>query len=255
VVARLLDKVVGAVRGGATGARVPPQRRVYAIGDIHGRLDLLRRLHEQIARDIAAASPQRPVVVYLGDYIDRGPDSRGVIDLLREPSLPAEPVHLLGNHEAMLLEFLDQPESGLKWLYNGGAATLLSYGVELASEAYRGEQLTALQAKLRRALPGPHAAFLQGLARWHREGDYLFVHAGIRPGVPLAAQDDDDLIWIREDFLASGADHGAVVVHGHTIESKVQVKRNRIGIDTGAYATGTLTCLVLDGDRRSFLQT
>lgn len=251
-----LRKALSKVTGRGKQPRVPPFRRVYAIGDIHGRADLFDRLHEMILADRAAAGAVRPVLVYLGDYVDRGPDSAGIVErLVAPPPGDFDRVCLIGNHEQLMLDFLAREGAGLGWLMNGGDATLRSYGVPIAGEVYRREELAPLQAALRQRLPATHRAFLDALDRTHREGDYLFVHAGIRPGVPLDRQDEKDLIWIREDFLDSAADHGAVVVHGHSIRPKVEMRRNRIGLDTGAYASGTLTCLVLQDDQRSLLQT
>ncbi len=239
-------------------ARAPDGRRIYAVGDIHGRSDLLVELHEKILEDAADATGLDMVVVYVGDYVDRGPGSSEVIDLLLDDPLPGfEAVHLLGNHEAMLLEFLDDPGSGSFWLPNGGDVTLLSYGVTLAGgmsdedEEWLGE----LSAALRESLPERHMTFLTGLATSHVEGDYLFVHAGVRPSVPLDRQQREDLIWIRDEFLRSSVDHGKVVVHGHTIVRRPEVRANRIAIDTGAFATDRLTCLVAEGGDRRFLET
>ncbi|MEQ9643423.1 MAG: metallophosphoesterase [Alphaproteobacteria bacterium] len=254
----VIGKAISTIRRkpGPKGKTVPPFHRVYAIGDIHGRLDLLDDLLQQIVADREAAKPARAVLIYLGDYVDRGPDSRGVIDrLLAPPPDGFDVVHLLGNHEALMLHFLADDRAGFGWLSNGGVATLASYGIEVAGEVYRREDLTALRVELRERLPDAHRQFLQGLGLHHREGDYLFVHAGIRPGVPLDDQTADDLIWIREAFLDSKADHGFVVVHGHSIRQEVVLRANRIGIDTGAFASGTLTCLVLQDDRYELLQT
>jgi len=235
-------------------AQAPAGSRVYAIGDIHGRADLLAALHRMICDDAAARPVARHVVVYVGDYIDRGPDSRAVIDLLLDAPLAGfESVHLLGNHEAFLLEFLDDAGAGPDWLFNGGAETLASYGVE--SPWPFGDPPDRMQAEFRRRLPARHLTFLRDLRLSHVEGGYLFVHAGVRPGVPLDRQERHDLLWIRDEFLDSGADLGKVVVHGHSIADEPERRRNRIGIDTGAYMTGRLTCLVLEGADRRFLAT
>lgn len=238
-------------------AAVPPATRLYAVGDIHGRVDLLRRMHQLIQDDVRGNPRGRHVIVYLGDYIDRGADSAEVIDLLIKSPVPGcQSVHLLGNHEDSLLRFLDDPEVGPTWLYYGGIATLVAYDIDVGEYPWRNEiEMMRLQAELRRHLPVRHRLFLQGLPLSHGEGDYLFVHAGVRPGVPFDRQNREDLLWIRDEFLASPADHGKVVVHGHTIAPDPEVLPNRIGIDTGAYATGRLTCLVLDGAERSFMQT
>ena len=238
--------------------RVPEGRRVYAIGDIHGRLDLLERLHAMISEDSRnAASDAARVIVYLGDYIDRGPDSRAVIDLLRREDLPGfECVHLLGNHEWAMLEFLENHLIGESWFAYGGYATLVSYGINPMPRPMPPEgRIAGLQNALKAALPPEHFAFLMGLRLSHVEGDYLFVHAGIRPGVPLERQEVEDLTQIRYEFLESPLDHGKLVVHGHTIADEPEIRPNRIGIDTGAFASGKLTCLVLEGSSRAFLTT
>ncbi len=243
-------------RGDAHAPKVPANTRVYAIGDIHGRADLLRNLHRLIAEDAAQAPEDEKIVVYLGDYIDRGLDSRGVIDLLLDaPPEGVAPVHLKGNHEATLLRFLEDPSVGEAWLTFGGAETLYSYGVARATFASDRHAIADAHRRLVETFPERHRTFLEGLKTTHRIGDYLFVHAGIRPGVPLDEQDEDDLLWIRDPFLYSNADHGCIVVHGHSIRREVEFRPNRIGIDTGAFATGVLTALVLTDSRRTLLQT
>jgi len=235
----------------------PPDTRVYAIGDIHGRLDLLRRLRALIIDDLARAPVARPVVVYLGDYVDRGPASREVIEaLIADPMAGATEIHLKGNHEDLLLRFHDSGDLGETWLMNGGGATLASYGVEAADDPFDALwRLDELRSELRQRLPARHLAFLRGLALDHREGGYMFVHAGVRPGVALAAQSAEDRIWIRDEFLSSDADFGAFIVHGHTPRPAPVAKENRIGIDTMAYRSGTLTCLALEGAKRRFITT
>lgn len=235
---------------------VPPGRRVYAIGDIHGRADLLGELHLLIHEDAYRRQAPHNVVIYLGDYIDRGDASPAVLDLLLDAPLPSfESIHLKGNHEASLLQFLDDYTVGRAWLSYGGAETLESYGIARASGATSTRDLARLQAELRARLPERHLRFLAGLRLTHAEGDYLFAHAGVRPGVPLEHQSEEDILWIRDEFLASNAAFGKIVVHGHTISTRPDVQRNRIGIDTGAFATGKLTALVLEGSEWSFLQT
>jgi serine/threonine protein phosphatase 1 len=241
----------------APAPTVTPGTRLYAVGDIHGRLDLLQRLHVLIAADAAQSGAARRVLVYVGDYVDRGPDSAGVIDLLLDSPLPGfEIVHLLGNHEDTMLRFPVDISVGPTWLYYGGVETLMSYGIDLHSNAWRNErELCRLQAEVRRRVPRRHVEFMQGMPLMHVEGDYLFVHAGIRPGVPLEAQEAEDLLWIRGEFLRSRADHGKIVVHGHTITEMPDAQPNRIGIDTGAFYSNRLTCLVLEGTGRWYLQT
>jgi serine/threonine protein phosphatase 1 len=241
----------------ARPAAVPDGTAVYAIGDIHGRADLLAELHRRIADDRERGAVVRRVIVYLGDYVDRGDDSAGVIDLVIE-GVPDgfEAVHLLGNHERLMLDFWADTIHGPVWLSNGGDATLRSYGVELGEGSLpRGPKLVELQAEMRRALPARDLAFLKGLQLSHVEGDYLFVHAGVRPGVRLEDQREADMIWIRSLFLDSTLDHGRIVVHGHTIVPEPVFRPNRIDIDTGAYASGRLTCLVLEGTKRRIIAT
>ena len=241
----------------ARPTRVPPGVRVYAIGDIHGCAGTLAALHAMIAADVADLPPAEAVLVYLGDYIDRGDDSRGVIEALIGPPPIAARRHLLrGNHEAMLLRFLDGDlAAGPPWFDYGGAATLLSYRVPVEGPVSREATLAALREALAARLPASHLAFLRGLETMVRIGDYVFVHAGVRPRIALDDQSADDLLWIRGAFLGSKADHGAVVVHGHSITPEVATRPNRIGIDTGAFATGVLTALVLEGEGRRLLQT
>ncbi len=235
---------------------VPAGRRLYAIGDIHGRADLLRDLHGLILSDAAGAPAAHKSIIYVGDYVDRGIESRRVIDMILEGPLASfECIHLLGNHEKAMMDFLDDIEIGPDWLSFGGAATLYSYGVGLNSGGDSQERFLAIQANLRQRLPASHLEFLRSLKLMHVEGDYCFVHAGIRPGINLDRQQEYDLLWIRDEFLMSSKDHGKVVVHGHSISRSPQVRPNRIGIDTGAFASGRLTCLVLDGTSQSFLQT
>jgi len=233
---------------------VPADSRIYAIGDIHGRADLLAVLHRMIRAD-AEQAPARRVVVYLGDYVDRGLRSREVIDLLLSAPLDGfDRIHLKGNHEGALLEFLHDGRIGPVWMRVGGDATLASYGVPRVA----GVDAAAFEETRQRfaeALPEDHARFLRRLALWHEEGDYRFVHAGVRPGVPLDGQSEEDLLWIRDDFLLHRGRLERVIVHGHTITDEPDVQLNRIGIDTGAFATGRLTCLVLEGTERRFLMT
>ncbi len=237
-------------------ARAPAGSLVYAIGDLHGRSDLLDDMLGQIVKDAEGRAADRRVLVYLGDYVDRGHDSRGVIDrILAGPPDGFEQACLLGNHEAWMLDFLADARAGAGWLANGGGQTLASYGVAGGVGARSLERLEDVRAAFAEALPSAHRAFYEGLSLLWRESDYVFVHAGVRPGVAFADQDPADLLWIREEFLYSDADFGAVVVHGHTIDDMPVVRANRIGVDTGAFATGRLTCLCLEGGERRFLQT
>lgn len=236
--------------------RLPAGLRLYAIGDIHGRLDLLEALHESILADSEAHPSERRELVYLGDYVDRGGASKQVIDTLIEQPLEGfGAVHLMGNHEFFLHRFLDDPEIGDVWLMNGGETTLQSYGIEPWDDPPDGlERLDWLSRRFNEALPEAHRRFLDGLELSYQAGDYLFVHAGVRPGVPLDQQDPDDLLWIREPFLRSEAAFGKVVVHGHTPDVTPVERSNRICVDTGACYGGRLTAVALQGDERAFLQ-
>ena len=234
----------------------PPGTRLYAVGDVHGRDDLLRKLRLLIQEDAYRRQAPRNVVIYLGDYVDRGEGSREVIELLLSEPLPGfESVHLKGNHEEIMLRFLADVSVAPSWLSFGGMDTLASYGIRPPSPHAAPGELLAAQRALNERLPRAHRAFLGGLASWHAEGDYLFVHAGLRPSVPLEQQRDEDLLWIRDDFLESEESFGRIVVHGHTIAELPVVRRNRIGIDTGAYVSGCLTALVAEGTEWFFLQT
>ncbi len=240
---------------GPVGAWVPGGTRVYAVGDVHGRLDLLEGLHREIRRHADAHPADRRVIVYMGDYVDRGPDSRGVVDLLIDDPMPGfESVHLMGNHESFLLQFLEDPGVIKAWLMNGGDATLRSFGIDPFAPTNGSERGVWLQRQLSVELSAEEERFFRSLRVQHVEGDYLFVHAGIRPGVPLEAQDPFDMMWIREPFLSSGEDFGKIVVHGHTPTGQPDLRANRIGVDTGAVYGGVLTALVLEGETREFIQ-
>jgi serine/threonine protein phosphatase 1 len=225
---------------------LPRGRRVYAVGDVHGCRRQLVDLHATIAADLAARPIPSVLLMHLGDYIDLGPDSAGVIDVLSRPSriTGATTINLVGDHERMLLDALSGDRAAATdWLWAGGRASLVSWGVD--SDLPREEWEAAL--------PATHVAFLRSLVLTHREGDYLFVHAGIRPGVTLARQTPDDLLTMRQPFLWSDANFGVVVVHGHNTSPLPTVTDNRIGIDTGAGHGGPLTCAVLEEDRVGFL--
>lgn len=233
----------------------PDDEVIYAIGDIHGRDDLLARLHQRIEADLEAAAPGLAVkVIYLGDYIDRGPDSRAVIErLLRQPVRGARSIFLKGNHEDAMLRFLNAEAGGENWLTIGGGATVMSYGVSLRGEDNRALPAETVRQQLAAALPADHLAFLRDLELTHDAGDYLFVHAGVKPGRPLEEQDPKDLLWIRREFLKSRRNHGKIVVHGHSSGSDIVQKANRICIDTTAYATDRLSCVILHGSERRFI--
>ena len=237
--------------------RLPDGVRVYAIGDLHGCLDLLTSLEAQIAIDIERTGGQLDhFLVYLGDYVDRGPNSRELVDHLIRPQQDGlRRVHLLGNHDAWLRAYLHGDSVGAGWLRYGGDATLVSYGVRLRPGLDDEARLAATQPAMAAAVPEEHVRFLDGLEVAFSFGDYFFCHAGIRPNLPIEAQVEEDLIWIRDPFLDWRGDPGKVVVHGHTIEERPAVRRNRIGVDTGAYSTGNLTCVVLEGRSHRFIST
>ena len=229
-------------------AALPPGQRVYAIGDVHGCIDRLAALHEQIAEDLAARPVQHATLIHLGDYVDRGTDSAQVVDwLINKPPVPADLiVNLMGNHEHMMLSAVSgkDADAASHWLSNGGADSLLSWGLNRAVPVSEWASRIPLQ----------HLLFLRDLAISHRVGPYMFVHAGVQPGVPLDQQSRHDMLWIREPFLASRANHGAVIVHGHTPRREPTVLPNRIAIDTGAVVGGALTCVMLEDDKLAFLQ-
>ena len=235
---------------------VPHGSRVYAIGDIHGELGPLARLMATVRGDALHGDTERRVLVFLGDYVDRGLQSREVIEfLLGDPAPGFETVFLKGNHEAWVLAFLDDADVGRQWLGGGGQGTLLSYGVALPPGPRDADCLESLRESFAHALPDAHRAFLSGLGTLHVEGDYAFVHAGVRPGTALEEQREEDLLWGPDGFMDDLGDHGKIIVHGHAFAPEPVVAPNRIGIDTGAYATGRLTCLVLEGTSRRFLFT
>lgn len=237
-------------------ASVGDDTLVYAIGDIHGRLDLLSQLTEKIAAHATTLDAARTYLIFLGDYIDRGPETKGVIDFLCS-SLPEtfDTIFLKGNHEQLMHDFLHDPRHGLTWAMHGGIQTILSYGVPVASETPDITQLPAIREQLTDALPDSHVEFLENLNLSVEIGDFFFTHAGIRPGVSCDDQSEDDLLWIRDDFLQFKTEHEKIIVHGHTPTKEVQLRKNRIGIDTGAFATDTLTALAAYGTEIDFLHT
>jgi serine/threonine protein phosphatase 1 len=232
--------------------RIPDGQRVYAVGDVHGRADLLGPLLARIDADLEAHPIARSVQVFLGDYIDRGPHSRTVLDLLIARRRQHTMLCLMGNHETFAAEFLSNPSVLSDWRRVGGINTLLSYGVmpPAKDDPHTHEDLAEA---FRQALPASHRQFINGLALSFTCGDYFFAHAGVRPGIPLRQQHRQDLLWIREEFLLHEEDFGKVVVHGHTPAREPDIRPNRINIDTGAYATGRLTCLALEGDELRFI--
>ena len=243
-------------KGQGAAPSVPEGVRVYTVGDLHGRLDLLRELLDKISADRASRGASRDKIIFLGDYIDRGGDARTLLDFLSAGPIDGfETVYLVGNHEDYLLCFMDDTSIGPQWLKYGGRETLDNYGITPALAAPGAENFKRIQEELRRAVPELHLAFLRGLKIWHLEGDYLFVHAGIRPGIPLDRQTRHDLTFSRDGFVDCADDHGYVVVHGHTVCAAPEILANRINIDTGAFSSGTLTCLVLQGASQAILQT
>ena len=228
--------------------------RVYVIGDIHGRSDLLDRMVGHISRDLDANPINDCVTVTLGDYMDRGPDSRGVLDRLVRNPFPMDFVALKGNHEALFEMFLADPTVAEHWRRLGGLETLHSYGVPV-SNLMMGANYEQAARALEAAVPDEHFKFLVSLKTSIITGKYFLCHAGVRPGVPLERQSVEDLLWIRDEFLQSTADFGRIVVHGHTPSEQPELLPNRINIDTGAFATGRLTCLVLESAEPRFLTT
>ena len=231
----------------------PAGMRLYAIGDIHGSADLLDRMMDAIAGDLETLGTSRARIIFLGDYVDRGPDTPGVLDRLIALQRGAlDCVFLKGNHEAELLGFLKDPAGHVHWLEWGGEETLQNYGVNTGAA----RDMHDIAADLVRALPADHLDFMTNLPVRHEAGDYLFVHAGVKPGVPLDEQTDYDQIWIRGEFhrMDPGQRPDKVVIHGHQSAKKIVDKGWRICVDTGAVWTGTLTALVLEGQEKRFLQ-
>ncbi len=236
---------------------VPDGHRIYAVGDIHGRADLLRQLQALIAKDATDASENiGKTIVYLGDYVDRGLESKAVIDLVAaDPPADLTAVRLKGNHEETMLLFLDDVAFGPAWFAMGGDATAYSYGVGFPKGLSQKARFDHAWRELRQRIPAEHISFLTDLRLTYTVGDYMFVHAGVRPGVALDQQNTEDLLWIRDEFLSATAGWDKVIVHGHSASHRPQSLPYRIGIDTGAYATNVLTCLVLEGRERRFLST
>lgn len=232
-------------------------RLIYAIGDVHGRLDLLEDLLRQIGDDAdSLQGAGTPVLVFLGDYVDRGAYSRGVIDcLIGLSTLPDIELRALkGNHEQAMLSFLADPEIGPAWVQQGGAATLASYGVAAPQTRIPHELWREASEALAKALPPEHLRLLESLELYAEYGDYVFVHAGLKPGVPIERQSEQDLLWIRDEFLEERRPFPKVVVHGHTPEAEPFLGETRLGLDTGAYATGILTAARLFGTEQTILQ-
>jgi serine/threonine protein phosphatase 1 len=225
-------------------ARLRPGMRIYCIGDIHGRADLLAHMQERIAADLKRRPNHESLIIYLGDYIDRGPQSAQVLDLLAKPA-PAPHFALRGNHETMMLDFLRDMRTLDIWRRLGGMETLVSYGIDVSDVAMGLGYEEARQTLLSK-LPERHLNLLKNMRLSLEVGDYFFCHAGVRPGIALEAQSEVDLTTIRHDFLGSDDDFGRIVIHGHTPVAEPEIKKNRINIDTGAFASGRLTCLVIE---------
>jgi serine/threonine protein phosphatase 1 len=236
--------------------RRPPRlggnQRLYVIGDIHGRADLLDMLLARIDADLAAEPCGDYAVIAIGDYVDRGPESREVLNRLIACIRTHRTVLLKGNHEAYFLEFLRNPSVLRVWRQYGGLQTLISYGLKPSLNPSEPEQ-HELARELATVLPWEHRALLDALPTAFSFGDFYFVHAGVRPGIPLADQQEQDQLWIRDDFLLCEDDFGKVIVHGHTPVREPEIRPNRINIDTGAYATGRLTCVKISGESVSIL--
>jgi serine/threonine protein phosphatase 1 len=233
---------------------LPAGLRIYSIGDIHGRLDLLDELLSRLDADIALRPSVRPIFVFLGDYIDRGPSSRETIDRLLERREISECIFLKGNHEQIAVKCLSNPELFNQWMRLGGVATLASYGVTPGNLLNR-KTVAELQSAFHSALPPAHFRFFRDQQTSFACGDFFFAHAGVRPRVELSRQTENDLLWIREEFLTSREDFGKTIVHGHTPTPEIEIRPNRINIDTGAYATGRLTCLVIEESSLSVIDT
>lgn len=231
---------------------IPAGQRVYAVGDIHGRLDLFEALIAAIEEDDAIAGPAETTVILLGDLVDRGPDSAGVVARACEWQRQRKVRILAGNHEEMFLKSFEKIETLRHFLRFGGRETVLSYGI--GREAYQKASMEDVQAMMERTVPAEDRRFIEGFEDMIAIGDYLFVHAGISPDVPLEEQRRQDLRWIREPFLSHPEPFGPVVVHGHTICDDPEDHGNRIGVDTGAYISGRLTALVLEGAKRRYLE-
>jgi serine/threonine protein phosphatase 1 len=228
--------------------------RLYVIGDIHGRSDLLDHMIDQINRDIETLDDRQALTITLGDYVDRGPDSFGVLDRLAHNPFPTRYIALKGNHEALFENFLTDPSIAEIWRRNGGLETLYSYGIR-TSDLMRGRGFDKAAHALSEWVPKEHLAFLASLRPYLSVNGCFFCHAGIRPGVPLEQQSLGDLLWIREEFLNSDEEFEKMIIHGHSPHEWPEVRPNRVNIDTGAFATGRLTCLVIDPGRGRFLFT
>jgi serine/threonine protein phosphatase 1 len=234
-------------------ARGPERLRIFAIGDVHGRLDLLQEMHRRIQAENEKSPPFDWAIVHLGDYVDRGPDSKGVLDLLVSAQRKTHRMlALAGNHDIGFLEFLATGAPDGIFAHNGGRQTALSYGVSIDFGDLR--SIAGGRDALLRAVPSGHVEFLRGLKRSMAFGDFFFCHAGIRPGVDLDYQDPEDLVWIRQQFLADSRLYSKVVIHGHTPVTGIEVRPNRINLDTGAVFSGRLSAIAIDAGEKWFLE-
>jgi serine/threonine protein phosphatase 1 len=250
VLAWLRNRAARVAPQSAPAPSIPPGMRVYAIGDIHGRIDLLQRIENRITLDSQAVpADMHSIVVYLGDYIDRGPDSKAVVHhLITRPPVAGTDIFLKGNHEQVLLDFLDDPQNVAdQWFAFGGIATLMSYGIREAPSKVQAGRFDQLRDELAASIPPAQLAFLRSLKLFWEAGDYFFVHAGIDPRQSMDKQGPESMLWIREEFISASGPFGRRIVHGHTIVPEVELLPHRIAVDTGAYATGRLSCVVLEG--------
>jgi serine/threonine protein phosphatase 1 len=251
--AKLSSDLFQELRVGGKRPSLPEGKRIYAIGDIHGRVDLLEALLFRIKVDLARRPNPKPVYVFLGDYFDRGAASKETIDMLLGHAEAHDCIFLQGNHEAMARNCLRDRGGFDQWLRLGGITTLRSYGVP--AEILSRNRSAELQAEFHDALPRTHFRFLRGLLNFFSCGDFYFVHAGVNPNADLSRQREKDLLWVREVFLSSDRDFGKIIVHGHTPRAQIEVRPNRINIDTGAFATGILTCIAIDDQAFAVIDT
>ena len=249
---RVLDRWRGMAPPSA--ASLPQGLRVYAIGDVHGHSDLLEGMAGAIEADLQRNRPERALAVFLGDYVDRGPDSAGVIERLAQGRFPTPLITLRGNHEDMMMRAIASADAMAPWCRSGGIETIESYAIDAGKTARR-KGLGKLRRELLDRLPESHRAFLAHTELSYAIGDYFFVHAGARPGVPLHRQIDTDLMWIRHEFSGSDYDFGKAIVHGHTPHRRPENEPRRVNVDTGAFKWGVLTCVALEGTGRRFLST
>ena len=253
-----LGKLMGASPGqdARRSGMVPDGAVVFAVGDIHGRFDLLQKLMTKLSGEVRQNQYEDVHLIFLGDYIDRGFDSKSVLDYLARMEWGrVKPVFLLGNHEQTMLDFLERPDVGARWIEYGGRGTLISYGVQVPENRADMAAWEAASAALKKAMPKSHVDFLKGLQSFHEFGNCYFVHAGIDPARSLSEQTDEDRLWIRDKFLSSSKKFEKVIVHGHTPEEQPTWNGRRIGVDTGAYITNTLTAVRICGSEVDFITT